>query len=187
MERPTSCNGIPHFCLSVGLEREGAIVAGVIYDPIKDEMFVAERGKGAFVNNRRLRVAGRRETEDAVAYCGLPHLGRPAHPHFLAELASVMTRFAGLRRMGAAALDMAYVAAGRADVYWERDIKTWDMAAGLVLIREAGGFVSDCDGGPDPMTTLSVCAGNEILQRELLALLAVSGRSQPARAASGRA
>ena len=164
-------HGIPHFCISIGLEREGTIVAGVIYDPIKDEMFVAERGKGAYLNNRRMRVAARREMADAVAYCGLPHLGRPAHPRFLAELASVMAVSAGLRRMGAAALDMAYVAAGRADLYWERDIKTWDMAAGLVLIREAGGFVSDCDGGSDPMTALSVCAGNEILHRELLGLL----------------
>jgi myo-inositol-1(or 4)-monophosphatase len=164
-------HGIPHFCISVGLEREGQMVAGVIYDPIKDEMFMAERGKGAFVNNRRLRVAARRDMADAVAYCGLPHLGRPAHPRFLAEMANVMGRVGGLRRMGAAALDMAYVAAGRADIYWERDLQTWDIAAGIVIIREAGGFVGDCDGGPDPMTTLSVCAGNETLQRELLALL----------------
>ncbi|MDB5512621.1 MAG: inositol monophosphatase [Enterovirga sp.] len=164
-------HGIPHFCISVGLEREGQMIAGVIYDPVKDEMFLAERGKGAFVNNRRLRVAARREMSEAVIYCGLPHLGRPAHPRFLTELASVMAVSAGLRRMGAAALDMAYVAAGRADLYWERDLKTWDMAAGLIIVREAGGYVSDCDGGTNPMATLSVCCGNEVLHRELLSLL----------------
>ncbi|WP_375458056.1 inositol monophosphatase family protein [uncultured Enterovirga sp.] len=169
-------HGIPHFCISVGLERENQIVAGVIYDPIKDEMFMAERGKGAFVNNRRLRVAGRREMADAIAYCGLPHIGRPAHPRFLAELTTVMSTCAGLRRMGAAALDMAYVAAGRADIYWERDIQTWDIAAGIAILREAGGYVSDCDGGSDPMQTLSVCCGNEILHGQFLALLKSSRR-----------
>ena len=182
-------HGIPHFCISVGLVRDGVPVAGVIYDPIKDEMFVAERGKGAFVNNRRLRVAGRGEMSDAVVYCGLPHLGRPAHPRFLAEITGVMAVSAGLRRMGAAALDMAYVAAGRADLYWERDIQTWDMAAGLVIMREAGAFVSDCDGAPEPMSTGSVCAGNEVLHRELLRILKGAGRPAPAAApsAGGRA
>ena len=170
-------HGIPHFCISVGLEREGQMVAGIIYDPIKDEMFVAERGKGAYMNNRRLRVAGRREMADAVVYCGLPHLGRPAHPRFLVEISAVMSVSAGLRRMGAAALDMAYVAAGRADLYWERDLHSWDIAAGIVLIREAGGFVGDCEGGSDPLSTLSVCAGNEVLHRELLRML----RTPPAR------
>lgn len=169
-------HGIPHFCISVGLEREGVPVAGVIYDPIKDEMFMAERGKGAFMNNRRLRVAARREMADAVIYCGLPHLGRPAHRTFLAELTSVMVVSAGLRRMGAAALDLAYVAAGRADAYWERDIQTWDMAAGLVIVREAGGYVSDCEGGESPLETGSVCAGNEALHPALLALLKKAAR-----------
>ncbi len=170
-------HGIPHFCISVGLEREGQPVAGVIYDPIKDEMFLAERGKGAFLNNRRLRVAARREMVDAVAYCGLPHIGRPAHPRFLSELTAVTASCGGLRGMGAAALDIAYVAAGRADLYWERGIMSWDIAAGIAILREAGGFVSDCEGGPNPMTTLSICCGNEILQRELLALLKRAGRS----------
>jgi myo-inositol-1(or 4)-monophosphatase len=164
-------HGIPHFCISVGLEREGQIVAGVIYDPIKDELFTAERGKGAFLNNRRLRVASRREMADAVVYCGLPHLGRPAHPRFLHEMAAVMAVSGGLRRMGSAALDMAYVAAGRADLYWERDLQTWDIAAGLVIVREAGGYVTDADGGSNPMATLSVCCGNETLHRDLLGLL----------------
>jgi myo-inositol-1(or 4)-monophosphatase len=169
-------HGIPHFCISVGLEREGVPVAGVIFDPIKDEMFVAERGQGAFLNNRRLRVAARREMAEAVIYCGLPHLGRPAHRTFLAELSAVMAAAAGLRRMGAAALDLAYVAAGRADGYWERDIQTWDMVAGLALVREAGGFVSDCDGRDAPLETGSVCAGNDAIQPALLALLKRAAR-----------
>jgi myo-inositol-1(or 4)-monophosphatase len=164
-------HGIPHFCLSVGLEREGELVAGVIYDPIKDEMFIAERGKGAYLNNRRLRVAARREMDDAVVYCGLPHLGRPKHPLFMEELARVMSVVAGVRRMGAAALDMAYVACGRADLYWERDLQSWDIAAGIVLIREAGGFVTDADGRSDPLETLSIAAGNEVLHNQLIGLL----------------
>jgi myo-inositol-1(or 4)-monophosphatase len=164
-------HGLPQFCISVGLEREGQMVAGVIYDPIKDEMFIAERGKGAFLNNRRLRVAARREMADAVVICGLPHLGRPQHPRFLKELSSVMAVSAGLRRLGAAALDMAYVAAGRADAYWERDLWSWDMAAGIVILREAGAIVSDCDGGSDPLAARSLCCGNEFIQRELLRLL----------------
>jgi myo-inositol-1(or 4)-monophosphatase len=169
-------HGIPHFCISVGLEREGQPIAGVIYDPAKDEMFVAERGKGAYLNNRRIRVAARREMEEAVVYCGMPHLGRPAHPRFLTEMAGMMAASAGLRRMGAAALDMAYVACGRADIYWERDLQTWDMAAGIALVREAGGFVTDCDGGAEPLSTLSIACGNEILHRELLARLRASAK-----------
>ena len=174
-------HGIPHFCISVGLEREGQMVAGVIYDPAKDEMFIAERGQGAFLNNRRIRVATRSHMADAVVYCGLPHLGRPAHPRFLLEIASVMTLAAGLRRMGAAALDMAYVAAGRADIYWERDLNSWDIAAGLCILREAGGTVTDCEGG-NPLDTLSICAGNETMQRELLDLLKKAGRPVTVRA-----
>ena len=180
-------HGIPHFCISVGLEREGQPVAGVIYDPIKDEMFVAEKGQGAYLNNRRIRVAARRELTDAVIYCGLPHLGRPNHPRFMAELAGVMAASGGMRRMGAAALDMAWVAAGRADLYWERDLKTWDMAAGIVLIREAGGFCTDCDGNPSPMNTLSVAAGNETLHRELLKLIRPKSASSSAPVAAAGA
>ncbi|TDR90470.1 inositol monophosphatase family protein [Enterovirga rhinocerotis] len=169
-------HGIPHFCISVGLEREGVPVAGVIFDPIKDEMFIAERGKGAFLNNRRIRVAARNEMAEAVIYCGLPHLGRPAHRTFLSELTSVMSVSAGLRRMGSAALDMAYVAAGRADGYWERNLNSWDIAAGLAIVREAGGYVSDCDGGSDPLGTGSVCVGNEAIHGSLIGLLKKAAR-----------
>src|SRR5215213_11345013 len=107
-------HGVPHFSISIGLEREGQIVAGVIYDPIKDEMFLAEKGKGAYLNNRRVRVSARTEIADALIICGLPHLGRPAHPQFLREMTTVMPVCGGLRRLGSAALDLAYVACGRA-------------------------------------------------------------------------
>jgi myo-inositol-1(or 4)-monophosphatase len=113
---------------------------------------------------------------DAVVACGFPHLGRPEHPRFLKEVAAVMGVTSGIRRMGAAALDLAWVACGRLDLYWERHIKSWDMSAGLILVREAGGFVSDADGGEDPLSAGSVACGNEVLHRELLSLLKQANR-----------
>ncbi|GGC64283.1 inositol monophosphatase family protein [Chelatococcus reniformis] len=164
-------HGLPHFCISVGLEREGIPVAGVVYDPIKDEWFIAERGKGAFVNNRRLRVAARNTLDQAIVLCGIPHIGRPDHERFLRELSVMMVNFAGIRRQGAAALDLCYVAAGRADAYWERNLKSWDLMAGLCILREAGGMASEADGGDDPAGHGSVACGNEHMHRELLRLI----------------
>ena len=139
-------HGIPQFAISIALEREGTIVAGVIYNPITDELFTAERGKGAFLNDQRLRVAARKRLADAVIACGLPHHGRGDLELVRGELAAVQDKVAGLRRFGAAALDLAYVAAGRFDGYWERNLSPWDIAAGILLVREAGGFVTDLDG-----------------------------------------
>ena len=165
-------HGIPIFGVSVGLARDGQIVAGVVYNPAVDEMFVAERGQGAYLNNRRLRVAARRSLSDCVIGCGIPHLGkRRDQPRFLREAEAVMGQVSNLRRLGAAALDLCYVAAGRYDGYWERNIQTWDMAAGLIMVREAGGFVTDCDGGSDMMAKGSVCCGNEAIQPALLGLV----------------
>ncbi|MCD6071185.1 MAG: inositol monophosphatase [Microvirga sp.] len=164
-------HGLPQFAISVGLERDGQIVAGVIYDPAKDELFIAERGKGAYLNNRRIRVAARGDLADAVVACGLPHIGKGDHGLFLRETAAVMGYVGGMRRWGAAALDLAYVACGRFDAYWERGLNSWDMAAGILMVREAGGFVSDADGGSDPMAKGSIACGNEVMQRELLKLL----------------
>jgi myo-inositol-1(or 4)-monophosphatase len=164
-------HGIPHFAISIGLERDGQLVAGLVYNPVTDEMYVAEKGQGAYLNNQRLRVAQRTNINDAVAICGVPHIGRGDHRQFLNELAQVMAVAAGLRRTGAAALDLAYVAAGRADIYWERRLSTWDMAAGAVLVREAGGYVSDVNGHPGFMETGDLVAGNEAMQKELIALL----------------
>jgi myo-inositol-1(or 4)-monophosphatase len=164
-------HAIPHFAVSVGLEREGQLIAGVIYDVVKDEMFVAEKGKGAFVNNRRLRVSARREPTRMLIGTGVPHIGKPGHPRFLAELGAVMSRFSNVRRMGAASLDMAYVAAGRLDAYWERGLNSWDVAAGIVLVREAGGTVNALDGRADLTQAKDLVCGNEVAERELTAAL----------------
>jgi myo-inositol-1(or 4)-monophosphatase len=164
-------HGIPQFCISIGLEREGTMVAGVIYNPANEELFVTERGKGAFLNDQRIRVAARKRLADAVIACGLPHLGRPNIALGHQETHAVQEKVAGLRRFGAAALDLAWVAAGRLDGYWERDIKPWDMAAGLLMVREAGGFVSDLDGADEMMAKGHIVAGNEAMQKELLRAL----------------
>ncbi len=161
-------HGIPLFSVSIALERQGQIVAGVIYNPAMDELYTTERGGGAFMNDRRLRVAGRAKLTDAVIGCGVPHLGRGQHGNFLIELRNVMAEVSGVRRLGSAALDLAYVAAGRMDGFWETGLSSWDMAAGILLVREAGGFVSDMDGGQDMLDTGTVVAGNEIIQRALL-------------------
>ena len=169
-------HGLPHFAISVGLEREGQVVAGIVYDPVKDELFIAEKGKGAFLNNRRLRVAARGAVADAVVACGLPHMGKGDHGQFMREAAALMPQVAGLRRLGAAALDLAYVACGRLDAFWERGLNSWDIAAGMVLIREAGGYISDADAGNVPLKTGSIACGNEVLHRELVKLLKQANR-----------
>ncbi len=165
-------HGLPIFAISIGLEREGQLVAGLVYNPADDEMFVAERGQGAWLNNRRLRVAARRDLADSLVATGIPHLGKAReHSRFKQELSQVMARVGNVRRLGAAALDLAYVAAGRYDAYWERGLQPWDMAAGIVLVREAGGFVTDLAGGSDMMDKSDILAGNEQMVRGLTDLL----------------
>jgi len=178
-------HGIPHFAISIGLERDGELVAGLIYNPANNESFTAERGKGAYLNDRRIRVAARTELADCVVATGIPHRGRPPQPGFLHELGAMMETTAGVRRMGAAALDLAFVAAGRFDGYWERGLHAWDIAAGIVILREAGGFVSDTDGKDRMIETGNIVAGNEPIHRTLLKQLkaAATGRE----AAAGRA
>lgn len=161
-------HGIPQFAVSIALERNGEIVAGVVFNPATDELYTAERGGGAFLNDRRLRVAARKVLSDCVIGCGVPHLGRGHHGKFLVELRHVMGEAAGLRRLGSASLDLAYVAAGRMDGFWEAELSPWDVAAGLLLIREAGGFVSDMKGGQDIFESRSVVAGNEYIQKALV-------------------
>jgi myo-inositol-1(or 4)-monophosphatase len=164
-------HGIPLFAISIALERQGQIVAGVIYNPAMDEMYVAERGGGAFLNDRRMRVAARRKMVDCVVATGIPHLGRPDHGRALIDLRHVMADSSGIRRLGAAALDLAYVAAGRFDAYWEDAIQPWDMAAGMLMVREAGGFLSTRHGGQDMMETGSIVAGNELIHGALVKTL----------------
>jgi myo-inositol-1(or 4)-monophosphatase len=161
-------HGMPHFAISIALEREGAIVAGVVYNPATDDMFHAEKGRGAWLTDRRLRVAGRKHFDEAVFATGMPFAGRPGHAQFLKELHQIMPQVAGIRRMGSAALDLAWVAAGRYDGFWERNLNAWDIAAGIILVREAGGFVDEIDGGDDVLSTGNIVAGNEALLAKLL-------------------
>jgi myo-inositol-1(or 4)-monophosphatase len=169
-------HGIPQFAISIGLQREGTMIAGVIYNPANEELYTAERGKGAFLNDQRLRVAGRRKLEDCVIACGLPHIGRGDLELSRAELTEIQNRVAGLRRFGAASLDMAFVASGRLDGYWERNLQPWDMAAGQILLREAGGIVSGIEGDDDPLKSGHVVCGNEFVHAELVKILKPLGK-----------
>ena len=153
-------HAIPHFAINIALQREGAIVAAVTFNPVTNELFWAEKGKGCFVNDKRLRVAARQHLNDSVLATGIPFLGHGQHATFLKELHQISQRVAGVRRFGAAALDLAFVAAGRFDGYWERDLKPWDLAAGLLLVSEAGGKVTTVEGGQDILATGSICAAN---------------------------
>jgi myo-inositol-1(or 4)-monophosphatase len=164
-------HGIPHFAISIALEREGTIVAGVVYNPANDELFTAERGKGAFLNDQRLRVAARKRLADAVVACALPHPSRGDVELVHNEHRAVQNEVAGLRRFGAAALDLAWVAAGRLDAYWERSLSPWDMAAGIALVREAGGFVTDLDGREAMLASGGILAGNDDIHRAILRVL----------------
>jgi len=164
-------HGIPQFAISIGLQREGTMIAGVIYNPANDELYIAERGKGTFLNDKRLRVAGRKKLNEAVIACGLPHIGRGDLELANRELGAMQSRVAGLRRFGAASLDLAFVAAGRLDGYWERNLSPWDMAAGIIILREAGGIVTGIDGKDDAMTTGDILCGNEFIHAELLKVL----------------
>jgi myo-inositol-1(or 4)-monophosphatase len=164
-------HGIPHWAISVGVEHRtgperSEIVAGVVYNPVVDEMFWAERGKGAFRNDRRLRVSGRKDIHEGVFATGIPFAGVPRKAEFTQILDRLMPQVAGIRRFGAAALDLAWVAAGRYDGFWELGLNAWDIAAGLILVREAGGFATDPDGG-DPYAAGHVVAGNPALQPRL--------------------
>ncbi len=157
-------HAIPHFAINIALQRDGAVVAAVTYNPVTNELFWAEKGKGCFVNDKRLRVAQRSRLDDSVLGTGIPWMGHGQHAKFLKELHQISQRVAGVRRFGAAALDLAYVAAGRLDGFWERDLKPWDMAAGMLLITEAGGKVTSADGGDDILEAGSICGANLDLQ-----------------------
>jgi myo-inositol-1(or 4)-monophosphatase len=161
-------HGIPHFAINVALEREGQIVAAVTYNPVTHDLFWAERGRGAFLNDKRLRVSARTRLDEALVATGIPFLGHGQHATFLKELHQLSQRIAGVRRFGSAALDLAWVAAGRYEAFWERDLGTWDVAAGVLLVSEAGGTVTDADGGEAMLTTGSICAANPSLHAVVL-------------------
>ena len=164
-------HGVPHFAISIGLEREGQMVAGIVYNPVTDDLFMAEKGHGAFLNNKRLRVAARKEMTPCLFAMGLPFMGREGRARAVAEMDAVLAVSAGVRRFGAASLDMAWVAAGRFDGFWERGLKLWDTAAGMVLIREAGGVISDFAGRTDGISGEDVVCANEHIHPQLLKAL----------------
>ena len=170
-------HGLPHFAISVALERDGEIVAGVIFDPAKDEMFWAEKGQGAFMNGRRLRVSSRRNMDESLFATGIPFKGRPGHKAFLRQAEAVMAVSAGIRRFGAASLDLAYVAAGRYDGFWETGLKPWDIAAGIILVKEAGGFVTEIDGKRHILESGDILAANDQIHTELGRILKKAGKT----------
>ena len=154
-------HGLPHWAVSIALEHKGDIVAAVVFDTAKDEMFFAEKGTGAWMNETRLRVSGRNRMIESIFATGLPFGGRSDLPETLQDLARIMPQCAGVRRWGAAALDLAYVAAGRYDGFWERRLNSWDMAAGLLLVKEAGGLIAPIQMDGDIMEDGEVIAANE--------------------------
>ena len=159
-------HGMPHWAVSIALEHKGEIVIGVIYDPVKDELFYAEKGDGAWMNEKRLRVSGRSRMIESVFATGLPFAGRIDLPESLQDLARLLPACAGVRRWGAASLDLAYVAAGRYDGFWERRLKSWDMAAGLIIVREAGGIVEPLRPGGNIIKQGEViCAAGPIFEK----------------------
>jgi myo-inositol-1(or 4)-monophosphatase len=173
-------HGIPHFAISIGLERDGEIVAAMVYEPTRNETFWAEKGAGAYLNDRRLRVSARRLLSEAVIGTGMPFRNRGDQPAYLAALAAVMPATTGVRRFGAASLDLAYVAAGRLDGFWEFGLSPWDIAAGLLLVREAGGYVSDLAGGHRMMETGNILAANDHLHLPLAAMIKEAMRAPKA-------
>ncbi|GAA0526095.1 myo-inositol-1(or 4)-monophosphatase [Rhizomicrobium palustre] len=171
-------HGVPHFCISIALEREGTLVSGVVYNPVTDDMYVAEKGHGAYLNDKRLRVAARKELPQSLIATGIPFMGRgpdSERKRSLKEVEAVVSRTSGIRRFGSAALDCAFVAAGRFDGYWERGLNAWDIAAGVLLVREAGGLVTDLNGGSDVLKGDILCT-NEALHPQLLKLIRDAGK-----------
>ena len=154
-------HGLPHWAVSIALEHKGQIVAGVIYDPVKDEMFYAEKGGGAWLNESRLRVSARSRMIESIFSTGLPFAGRADLPETIQDLARILPACAGVRRFGAAALDLAYVAAGRYDGFWERGLHAWDIAAGIVIVREAGGIIQPLEPDADILETGRLICANE--------------------------
>jgi myo-inositol-1(or 4)-monophosphatase len=164
-------HGLPHWAVSIALEHKGQVVAGVVFDPAKDEMFFAEKGAGAWLNDSRLRVSGRSRMIESIFATGLPFGGREELPDTLRELGRILPVCAGVRRWGAAALDLAYVAAGRYDGYWERRLNAWDIAAGLLIVREAGGLAEPIDPRGDMLRDGTIVCANDSLFEPLAKLV----------------
>ncbi len=165
-------HGIPHFCISIGFQHEDEVTAGVIYDPLRDELFYAEKGQGAFLNNHRLRVSSRSRLDEAVIATGISRRNHEKYPEYFRQFAIAKARTADTRQLGSAALDLAYVAAGRVDGFWQPGLSLWDIAAGVLILREAGGLVSEIDGGAKVLKSCNVLAANDRLHEPLIRMLA---------------
>lgn len=161
-------HGNPNFSISIAAEVEGKLEMAMVYSPITDELFIAERGKGAYLNDKRIRIAGRKKLSESVIVTGIPHLGRADPLIFIKELEEFMPLVAGIRRSGSAALDLAWLAAGRYDGFWERNLSEWDIAAGILLVKEAGGIVTGINGNKDDLLKGNILAGNEGIHDLLL-------------------
>ena len=154
-------HGNPNFAISIAAEIDNRLEAAIIYSPITDEMFTAERGKGSFLNDKRIRVAARKKLSDSILITGIPHLGRGNKELFIKEMDKIIPEVAGIRRSGSAALDLAWIAAGRYDIFWERGLSVWDIAAGILLVREAGGFAKGIDGSDQDLWNGNIISGND--------------------------
>ena len=165
-------HGVPHFCISLALEKKGEIICGIIFDTIKDELFSAEKGNGSYLNNQRMRVSSRSKLEDSIIFTGGPKRGANDYNLSLEEYKRFSIALkVPIRKMGSAALDMAYVAAGRCDGFWQRNLNYWDIATGIILIREAGGYVTDIEGNQNFLNNKTILATNSKISEEMIKLL----------------
>ena len=165
-------HGIPHFAISIGLEHDKEIICGIIYDPIKDEMFTAEKGNGAYVNNKRMRVSSRSKLKDCIIFTGGPRQNPKDKELFFVEYKNFSSIVkTPIRKMGSASLDIAYVAAGRCDGFWQRNLNYWDYAAGIILVKEAGGFVTDFKGNNKYIENETILATNSRINEEMVKIL----------------
>ena len=165
-------HGIPHFAISIGLEHNGEIICGIVYDPIKDEMFTAEKGNGSYMNNQRMRVANRSKLKDCIVFSGGPRHMSENKELIFEEYKKFSSKVnIAIRKFGSASLDMAYVAAGRCDGFWQRDLKYWDIAAGIVLVKEAGGFVTDFKGNNEYVKNKTIVVANSRINNEMIEVL----------------
>ena len=165
-------HGIPHFAISIGLEHDDEIICGIVYDPIKDEMFVAEKGNGSYLNNQRMRVSSRSKLKDCIVFTGGPRLDSKNKELALEEYKKFSSKILiPIRKLGSASLDMAYVAAGRCDGFWQRNLNYWDIAAGIILVKEAGGFVTDFEGENRYVENETILATNSRISKEMIEVL----------------
>lgn len=165
-------HGIPHFCISIALEKEKEIIAGLVFDPIKNELFCAEKKKGAFLNNQKIRVSGRSKLNESLFLTGGPKTTSKIKEKILDEYVAISKKTnVPIRKSGSAALDMAFVASGRCEAYWQRDINYWDIAAGIILVKESGGFVNDLNGGNDYLSKKEILATNSNINTEFIELI----------------